>query len=300
MYFFFRYHVAGEPAPDFSERRTWYGARVFVSEGGRKPYSPAAQYECTRALHRRFGVGGHVTHGARVSASHEDARNRYVALCRSIPAFVSPGEAGYGTGGPRRREIAPVWIRGNLSSSTNEKATYWSNPTAESPPEVVLFSRPHSSQLLLPPPVLGVSFVFPLFLLFQRPPHGNASRQPHEGRQRRSSSDDDYPVSTTLDAECSLSGRCCRSRRIRLNRHVLQPEDSRRRTRESRERNIPPVYAVGPKVGGRRDLSARQADRTRDPGSVRPSAPRVAPRSGNAAARLFTLRPFSEVAVHFG
>lgn len=76
MYFFFRYHVAGEPAPDFSERRTWYGARVFVSQGGGKPYSPGAQYCATRALHRQHGIRGHVTHGARVSASHEDARNR--------------------------------------------------------------------------------------------------------------------------------------------------------------------------------------------------------------------------------
>lgn len=89
MYFFFRYHVAGEPAADFSDRRSWYGERVFTSERGSKPYSPYAQYRSIRALHRRHGVRGHITHGARVSASLEDARNRYVVLCGYGPVSFS-------------------------------------------------------------------------------------------------------------------------------------------------------------------------------------------------------------------
>lgn len=75
LHFFWRYDVLKETVPDFSDRNKWYRARVFTSGDGEE-YNADMQYGAVKKLHKEHGVGGHVVHGARVSAAQEDARNR--------------------------------------------------------------------------------------------------------------------------------------------------------------------------------------------------------------------------------
>lgn len=75
-YLFWRFDVDGDSIPNFLDRTDWYTARVFTGARGGTRYTEAAQYGSVRALHDKVGILGKVVHGARVSASQEDARNR--------------------------------------------------------------------------------------------------------------------------------------------------------------------------------------------------------------------------------
>lgn len=75
LLFFLRFDVLKEAVPVFSDRNKWYRARVFTTSTG-KEYQSKVQYRAVKKLHVDHGVGGHVVHAARVSASQEDARNR--------------------------------------------------------------------------------------------------------------------------------------------------------------------------------------------------------------------------------
>lgn len=76
LYLFWRFDVDKDDLPNFEDRAKWYTARVFTGQRHGTPYTESAQYSSVRSLHRGAGVWGKVVHGARVSASQEDARNR--------------------------------------------------------------------------------------------------------------------------------------------------------------------------------------------------------------------------------
>lgn len=78
VYLFWRFDVDGDSIPNFLDRTQWYTARVFTGATGGSRYTESAQYAAVRALHEKAGIRGKAVHGARVSASQEDARNRCV------------------------------------------------------------------------------------------------------------------------------------------------------------------------------------------------------------------------------
>lgn len=86
-YLFWRFDVDGDSIPNFLDRSEWYTAAVFTGATAGSRYTESAQYGSVRALHKRAGIAGKVVHGARVSASQEDARNR----CVGATAFFLAG-----------------------------------------------------------------------------------------------------------------------------------------------------------------------------------------------------------------
>lgn len=86
-YLFWRFDVDGDSIPNFLDRTEWYASAVFTGAKDGTPYTESAQYGSVRALHKAGGVWGKVVHGARVSASQEDARNRciFVRMCACLP-----------------------------------------------------------------------------------------------------------------------------------------------------------------------------------------------------------------------
>lgn len=76
LHLFWRFDVGNEPIPNFADRSKWYLARIFTVGRDGGEYSAKVQYAAIKSMHKRHGVGGHVAHAARVSATQEDARNR--------------------------------------------------------------------------------------------------------------------------------------------------------------------------------------------------------------------------------
>lgn len=76
LYFYWRFEVDREPIPDFTDRSQWNRARVFTGSEAGKPYTSDQQYRAIKRMHDKAEVRGHVCHGARISASLEDDRNR--------------------------------------------------------------------------------------------------------------------------------------------------------------------------------------------------------------------------------
>lgn len=77
LYLYWRYQVVGEKTPHFGDRRLWFPARVFTSTKGRGDgYTDSAQFDAVKKMHLEHGVLGPVVHGARVSSTQLDSRNR--------------------------------------------------------------------------------------------------------------------------------------------------------------------------------------------------------------------------------
>ena len=56
LYFFYRWHISGEPFPTFRRRSDWYRVKVLVGSNREKPMAYPTQLECTNAAFEKSKI----------------------------------------------------------------------------------------------------------------------------------------------------------------------------------------------------------------------------------------------------